>query len=695
MKKIIALILSFAFAIPVFADYDELIVNTVRVNVNSGTVAVNDEAIESVAVPYINEAGVTMMEFYTLADALGAAVTEADGVLTVIYDDVEMTYTLNSDVAVIAGQSITMPSAVIRNSYGVVMAPLRFVAEALGADVTYDGELGEIVIVSAGGMDDGINFQLLFRYSGKTKVGNSDEGWRFTKTDNFDMSDGMYGYYMFAMDDISVNLSAEENTDGVTVNQMYISMQQPGYGRTVMYDKGTGELKGVPYAYVKERTLDTVEESYAFVTEDYVYLIQIGRTFEHFSGSESSPDVEAFIQSLEFDYAGGDEENTVDLATVYMDDAYETEFADKYTDGNYSWSISLNDTWVVDEYYGFYNEVVITRPTIVEENDGEYDYMYDDYSYVSDPTISITTYSNPDNQSVAGWAAQKRSIMLATVNSEMCTVTPVSDYKINGRQGKAFEVRIADGEETFVTRYYYLNDGAYRYVIALSFDSREEENPTFRTSADAVIQSFTPGSINKDEVGEALEADSEVESINIKSEFDGEKFSLSYPYLWSVEETETGVFVSSYDGYVDSDTYELISAILPQLSLVAIGSNGASVMATTTSLSYYNDNLELSEYTLEEYMKKQLAAMLNMSGSLIRIELESEIKEAELLGKKGYSVDIVAESMGEKMYYTIYYIPKDSKSFINIVKACDGYTENTVYEEAADEVIKSIQFVEG
>ena len=89
---------------------------------------------------------------YALVNALGGEITEKDGVYSVTYDDVEIKYTLNSTEVDVAGQTLTMSSAVTISDNGTVMAPLRFVSEALGADVTYNSESGEIVIVSAGGL---------------------------------------------------------------------------------------------------------------------------------------------------------------------------------------------------------------------------------------------------------------------------------------------------------------------------------------------------------------------------------------------------------------------------------------------------------------------------------------------------------------------------------------------------------------
>ena len=133
----VAIILS---SVGAMADSDSLIVNTVKVNVSSGSVTLNDEGMSVLAAPYVNQNGDTMVDMYALVNALGGEITEKDGVYSVTYDDVEIKYTLNSTDVEVAGQTLTMSSAVVVSDNGTVMAPLRFVSEALGADVTYNSD---------------------------------------------------------------------------------------------------------------------------------------------------------------------------------------------------------------------------------------------------------------------------------------------------------------------------------------------------------------------------------------------------------------------------------------------------------------------------------------------------------------------------------------------------------------------------
>ena len=701
MKKFISLVVCIAMllsSLGVMAKEGELIVNTVKVNVNEGSVTLNDELITVTGMPYVNEQGDTMIDMYALVNALGGEISESDGVYTVTYDGVEIKYTLNSAEVNVSGQTLMMNSAVVIADNGTVMAPLRFVSEALGADVTYNGETGEIVIVSAGGLDEAVNYKLLLKYMEKDKIGHSKEHWRFTKTDNFDMSDNTYGrYYQFAMGDIMFTIKSQKNNGSNSLEQYYLQMQERGssyYSRYVMYEKGKGEHNGVPYVYAKHRNLDTVFEAYAYETDEYFYFIDLHRTFENFESAKENPDVTAFLNSLEFDYEGGDEENTVDIAEIGLNKKPEQEEKTEYVDGNYRWSIKLYDTWTVNEYYGFYNKVTISRPTNFEEDyEDDLYFYYGGYSDAKSSMITITTYSNPQKQSVDEWANNEREFYKNTVNSEECQISEIQETQIGQLKAKGFEINYSEGEDNYVVKEYYMNYGDFRYEITLTYDKKEEDAEGFTESADAVIKSFVPGEIDVNELGDALEADNDIESLSVLTEFEGDIFKIAYPCMWHITESDTGLHLSKTDAHYDAKSYGLLSAILPQFSLVlSAGSDDLSLHTDKISLSYYDNELNKAVYTLEEYMYKNLAGIMNISNSYLNVSMPGEIKETTLMGKKGYKADLVFSSEDGKTYYTIYYIPYDKENVVTVTKMCEGNVKNTIYETALDKALNSLKF---
>lgn len=697
MKKIIALLICLTMLcsfLTTLVHGDELILKILKISLIEQTVTLNDEAFSMNQPPYISDNGDTMMELESLVNVLGAEMTETDGVFSVVMSGVEMRYTLDSCQVQIGSQTITMNSPVVRSESGVVMAPLRFVAEALGADVTYDGATEEVIVVSSGEFDEGANLTLLFKYSGKNKVGHSEEHWRFVKTDNFDISESYYGGgYDFALGDIMLSFMVEKKTDDMSLEQYYIMMQEADYySRGVMYEKGKSVHKNVPYVYTKFRTLDIITERYVYETDDFFYIVDLERTFESFAAAKENVDVNAFLASLEFDYTGGDEENTVDLATVELGDEFSQEDKTEYVDGNYRWSIQLNDAWKVHEYYGFYNEVSLYGSSGIEEESAYEDIYYYDDSYIAEPTITIKTYSVAEGESTEQWAKRKHTLYKDTCNPENYEISAVQDVTIGKYQAKYFEVRCTEGKVRETEKLYYLSDGTYRYEIAFLYDQREEENENFLNNANSVIFSFVPGKVDANEVGKALESDSETEILEVVTEFKNKLFTVSYPCLWEAEETNNGFYISRSGSYMDMISLGLLSSLMPELSYMIGMLDDVSVQIEAKSLRYYDDEMNLQVTTPEAYMKKQVAQILNSSGGLLTVTMSEEIKETTLLGMKGYCVDLIAESEGTKIYYTIYYLPYQEEQIITITKTCSGNSKNTIYEKALDKTIDSLKF---
>ena len=403
----------------------------------------------------------------------------------------------------------------------------------------------------------------------------------------------------------------------------------------------------------------------------------------------------------DFDYKGGDEENTVDVAEIGIEKQLAGEEKSEYVDGNYRWSIKLNEDWSVNEYYGFYNKVTVIKPTSIETDDNfnygygyDYDdmYYYSSYSSVRDPLIMISTYSNPNRQSAADWAKKNRDDYEKTVNSEKYKISEIKETQIGQIKAYYFEENYSEDENEYVEKTYYMNYGDFRYKINLGYDKREEEAEGFKESADAVIKSFVPGEININELGDALESDSDIDALNVLNEFKGDIFSINYPCLWNVSETDTGLLLAKDRSKNGMDTTGLLSVIFPNFSLMLSAADGSSLRAEKTSLSYYDDKLNKSTYTLEEYMYKNIAGMLNSSSSYLNISMPNEIEEVTLMGKKGYKADLVLTINGvNNVYYTMYFIPYDSENLITVIKACNESEKNTVYENALDKALNSLK----
>ena len=232
-----------------------------------------------------------------------------------------------------------------------------------------------------------------------------------------------------------------------------------------------------------------------------------------------------------------------------------------------------------------------------------------------------------------------------------------------------------------------------RYMLPIKSSLAPEGEPiAFALDRDNGFSWIGKCEININELGDALESDSDIDALNVLNEFKGDIFSINYPCLWNISETDTGLLLAKDRSKNGMDTTGLLSVIFPNFSLMLSAADGSSLRAEKTSLSYYDDKLNKSTYTLEEYMYKNIAGMLNSSSSYLNISMPNEIEEVTLMGKKGYKADLVLTINGvNNVYYTMYFIPYDSENLITVIKACNESEKNTVYENALDKALNSLK----
>ena len=619
MKRIfslilVSLILLTGFSVSadedIFETFEEVEVSEIRINVNvaNETVEVNGEPIDCVK-PYLKNS-VTMIPIDVIVNAFGAEINRDGELITIEYFDAEIIFRINSKDVIINGQTIAMPE-IVEIYEGVEMAPLRFLAESFGADVVYDSESRDIVIT---GLNDGIgvegDFKLLLKYGNKSKVGNSKEMWRFEKPSNFDMMENYWGGgYEFAIEDIYFQLTVTKNKTKMTLEQLYIAMQSSAlpnneslsYG--VLIEKYVGTRSGLPYVSIVMRSTDTLRQSCAFLTDKFAYIFNVYIPIENYVNLKEKTTFDTVLDTFEVNYTGGDDD-TIDIGTRKEVTAEKKEI---YKDGNYSWEIKPIEDWKVGEYYGFFNKVNITRESKIElpEKEEEEDYYYGyygtslsmllgGYSYDSQNTISnasliVSVYSNPDGQSISDWVMSKYIPEKENINPEYLTITEISDTKIGEYDAKTFSKETKYNDYTWCQKFYYMYYVGYRYILNLSYDKRDGEEEGFLTNAYEMINSFVPGDINYDDLGEALERDNYTVTDQILKTYENKYLKFTLPYLWTAYGYSGGAQVTVYGS-----------------SSGGYSSSSNSLMIERYFLDKVDENGEIYMRSLEEVAKKEL-----------------------------------------------------------------------------------------
>lgn len=715
MKKIAAILMilmlsmNAAYADQYYDDeynYDELISTEITVNVAQGVVLVDEEQAAFITAPYLSENGTTMIEMNTLIDAVGAELTEDGDTITVDYAEVSFLFTMNQDKMSINGQMLTMPSPIVWSAEGVAMVPLRFFAECLGGDVIYDTDSEDIGITIYAGSDEDVNFKMLLKYAAMDKIGNSKQKWRISKPETFEVEENWWSSgYDFYLEDAYIEFSVTRNVDKFNIDQLYVLSQEDNrysyyyyynnYG--VLFEKTKGTRAGLPYICFKWRHTDSISETHIFLNDNLIYSFNVQRDMTSFAVDKTNAEVDAILDSFEVGYKGGDEENTVDLATVNVKPKEREK--DEYTDGNLNWTITLNDKWWVNEYYGFYNHVSMNRESDLNEEDldEDYDSYYDDdsYSYDSSETvyvinaeIEVSTYSIPAGQTLSQWIEREQNDLKSQYNKDVLNVDGIKDTTVGERAAKMFTATHKYSDESTVNmEFYYLQDGRYLYEIAFSYDARDLGSDGFLENAHAIIHSFSPGVIDEEEIGDLLEIDSIIETNKVTKEFENDDLSLTLPCQWYVRSNINGqVYIVNNDYYYYSG-YTGFSAYMGSYYPY----NQFNMIISKSPLTYFEKDLTKSTKTLEEYIKENLAMLLNQINSVNLVVSEAPtVEETEFAGKPAYKVRFEPTDNNDVYVDLIFVDFGDYATVITATCSKDMYDSYTW--EIGKKVINSIKF---
>ena len=95
-----------------------------------------DGSVDNLGAPYIDSAWRTMVPVRILAETFGASVDYTDGVVTIVDGDTTVVMTVGEDTYTVNGEEQTMDTAPVIGDGDRTYVPVRFVAEALGYNVT-------------------------------------------------------------------------------------------------------------------------------------------------------------------------------------------------------------------------------------------------------------------------------------------------------------------------------------------------------------------------------------------------------------------------------------------------------------------------------------------------------------------------------------------------------------------------------
>jgi len=455
------------------------------------------------------------------------------------------------------------------------------------------------------------------------------------------------------------------------------------YPKGVLYEKKKGERAGLQYVCFKVRQTDRIVEYHAFLTDDFIYSFTAYIPIENFALERDNLTINVLLDSFEADYSGGDEE-TLDVSQKLELDNDE-EKKDVYTDGNFGWEIRQIENWTVNEYYGFDNTVTITREsTLNEDIDEDDNYLFDDYlfssysassskKHVNNASVVISVYSNPENQPLADWANEKIALFRGDFNPELAKVSDLADISVGGLDAKYYTTEVNYGDYVWCTQRYFLSKDDYRYIISFGYDQRDGELEDFLDTAGEMINSFIPGDLDYDEMGDALETDSCLITDKITKDYEGDFVKFTLPYLWNASDYGREIIISEGSGYYT-----------PQDVMMYV---------FREYLDDIDDEGDLTYKPLSDYVKKMYVDYLRLAPR--DMEINEKLQSAEFKGRPGYSFTLTMKRENSpSSVIRIIAVPGNDNDVYIVARVYTDLYKNTRKDKIYDQIMESLEFVE-
>ncbi len=249
-KKILCTVAAAMLAVSTAAQAQDIsfVIGENTAQINGKTVSINPSHIVN---------NTALVPLRVIAEGLGADVELDDGTITVNYDNTEIVLNIGSAAATVNGEEKELPAAP-ETADGTAMIPIRFISEALGAKVDWDGETGRVTVTKMAAKADNTKWQ----YNAADNV-----YWQVGIEYCADPVDTQYetlgifvpGEYMTATDNGDGTYTCAVNAEGVKAGYtastapIVIPVNTPGYSAMSAptgYVSGVSDYTNAGFVYV-------------------------------------------------------------------------------------------------------------------------------------------------------------------------------------------------------------------------------------------------------------------------------------------------------------------------------------------------------------------------------------------------------------------------------------------------------------
>lgn len=469
----------FAAGIPALASQNEENIQ-VSLTVGESGVTVNGEQREAEAA-YLTENGVTMVPLRVLTEAFGASVdwTEESRTVTVRYEDVIVVMTIGEIHAQVNDHTQQMPAAPVISEAGITMIPLRFLAETLGAEVSYtDG----VVHITKTALQEG---NIVQHQITAPRFGDSSIGWSMDVASDYSLTSEQNGaatftgksynaYYRVESQEKKEDFELEKRfeTSKLSADQSYIVTE------AVLET----DVSGAKYYKIsaKNRVNRRIERVYE--TKNHIILVtaQIGLTPE-----DHSADVEMILDSFQLQF--GDVDETYDLYKKPSEMV-------RISNDDYGLTLQIPASWEkLESLYvnaGKPNELLFVPKNSKDQSQG-----------------GIKVYSKTKGQSAQELIQQYYERFVQCYNPELVQVGEIITEPVSGYDGYTCTVRIQGGHNidgTMKVAAVEVGDYIYFIYLRLMDKTEDEKAPEGQEQIRQIFDTFEMQQLEYEETGDLM-----------------------------------------------------------------------------------------------------------------------------------------------------------------------------------------------
>ncbi|CAG7643645.1 hypothetical protein PAESOLCIP111_04517 [Paenibacillus solanacearum] len=483
---------------------------SIQLKLGEDQITINEQSV-AVEKPYVSE-GATLVPLRVITSAFGAALSWDSETQTVGLKRGTTTITIQigSKTATVNGKSQPLEAAA-ELSNGTTMVPLRFIAEAFGAKVTFDEQTASVSITgaqSAASSDlAGIDSDL-----GKTHIGNSFHGWSmkypaglikdfqsFTEDYvSFEDANGEFTLDVSVDSDMAEGLSQDallgllaDQADETILEKNYVTEGGRSYARIVT--KGSGEM----YEYRAYQNGDKVY---------YLYLT-INKA-DNYKNPVKYSAYKDLLDSFKTSFAANDP-SVKDLSMV-------KEGLRTYTDETYGFSLKLPADWKKGSSRG----ETITFTDAKGKN-----------------SIGFHVTSKKTGETVQTWADRTHKMFVDLWVPEYRKSEPERKLTVDGTEALARRTHNTfDSKGWDATENVYMIKGDYKYFMYFQFEKQDTLSESFIQSTLASISIGKP-SASIGTIKDGSESyDRSLTSVVKNKNYN---YSISIPTYWKAESTKS------------------------------------------------------------------------------------------------------------------------------------------------------------